>query len=72
MVSSRLIREAAFVGVTLGVILALVASLWPRNFRTASAAAIAGFVIGAALHLAYEALGLNRAYCQTGHACVRR
>jgi Mg/Co/Ni transporter MgtE len=67
----QLVLEALVVGATLGVVLAVLASVWPSTVSSPRACAITGFVVGVAFHLAFEAVGLNGAYCRVGHACRR-
>ncbi len=66
---SRLVMEALVVGVALAAALVLAHGVVAiKDYKTA---AVVGLVVGASLHLVFELLGLNRAYCSTGHACRR-
>lgn len=66
----RLALEASVVGIVLAILLAgLRIAAGPGPFASPAAIAATGFGIGAAFHLAFEALGLNAAYCRTGNAC---
>ena len=63
--STRLFVEAAVVGA------ALAACLWAVAFlRLRWHPVVTGLVVGGGLHLAFEATGLNREYCFSGHACA--
>lgn len=66
---ARLVLEALIVGGSLAAALGGVAWAWPASLRTASSATLVGFALGVAFHLGFEALGLNAAYCTSGHAC---
>jgi hypothetical protein len=57
--SSSLLIEAAVVG----LLLALALALWPGQLSTLTDRVLAGFAIGAAFHLGFEALGWNRQFC---------
>lgn len=68
----RLVAEAGVVGLILAIVLGLVAAAAPKVLATPARAALTGLVVGAAFHLAFEAAGLNRMYCTTGHACATK
>lgn len=68
----QLVLEAVVVGAVLAVVLALAVWLLPRAFASAWKAGLAGFVLGVAVHLGFELAGLNRVYCDVGHACVTK
>lgn len=51
--------EAAVVGALVAAALAL----WPGKLSTLQDKLLAGFLIGAAFHLGFEALGWNMKYC---------
>ena len=63
-----LASEAVVVGAVLAAALAAAWSVAP--FRSAGAAALAGFVVGVAVHLGFEAAGANKWYCRHGAACA--
>jgi hypothetical protein len=63
--------EAAVVGAVLAAVLALTALFAPAALAGPARAAATGLVLGALVHLGFEAAGLNRAYCTAGHACRR-
>lgn len=64
----RVLVEAFVVGIVLALVLALaVAARGP--ILDVRAALATGLVLGAAVHLGFEASGLNRQYCATGAAC---
>ena len=66
----QLVIEAVVVGVTLAIALAITHSV--RVPKTTSDVLLTGFVVGVIIHLGFEALGFNRAYCTVGAACRRR
>ena len=66
---NRLALEAVVVGGALAIAMAAVAALAPAALQGTRPAALTGLVLGAGFHLAFEAAGLNAAYCATGHAC---
>ncbi len=59
----NLASEALAVGVALALAMMLAHSF--VQIKDYSTAALVGLVVGAALHLVFEVLGLNRAYCQS-------
>lgn len=65
-----LVAEASIVGVVLAAVMALIKVSVPWLLSTPALTALTGFMVGAAFHLAFEAAGLNKAYCSTGHACT--
>lgn len=60
-----LAREAVVVGAALALAWWAVDSARVRWHPAAT-----GFAVGAGLHLLFEVVGLNRAYCTAGHACM--
>ncbi len=62
-----LLNEALVVGAALALCLAVLVRYAP--LRSPRDAAIAGFLLGAALHLGFELSGANRWYCVHGNAC---
>ena len=66
----QLLLEVVVVALALAAALAGVAWAWPAALRGVRGAALAGLALGAALHLGFEATGLNGAYCSVGHACT--
>lgn len=70
-VNYRLALEAGIVGVILAAVLAAAAWVAPVTLSGPAWSAATGMVVGAAFHLAFEAAGLNRAYCAKGHACQK-
>ena len=68
MTSMLLAIEATVVGALVALAMLLTTILFgPITMKTSL---IAGFLIGAGFHLAFEFSGLNARYCTTGHACV--
>lgn len=65
-----LLTEALVVGAALALTLAAVVRFSP--LRSPRDAAIIGFLLGAALHLGFEASGANGWYCVHGAACALR
>lgn len=70
MSSTQLALEVAVVGAVLAAALACVAWLVPGALRSVWKAALTGLVLGAGVHLGFELSGLNRMYCDVGHACA--
>jgi hypothetical protein len=46
-----------------GALVAAALALWPGQLSTLTDKLLAGFLIGAAFHLSFEALGWNLKYC---------
>lgn len=71
--NSSLWAEALVVGLAFGLPGSLLVSV-PKVANCASVAAKAGVLgsLGASLHLAFEATGLNAWYCKQGNACKRK
>ena len=67
--SLRLAFEALVVGAVLALALALVSWVHPASFRGVLPTVLTGLAVGAAVHVGFEAAGINRAYCSSGHAC---
>ncbi len=67
---ASLLTEAAVVGAVLAVALLAAASL--VRLTDPWTVLGVGFVLGAGLHLAFEAAGANAWYCRHGAACVSR
>jgi RsiW-degrading membrane proteinase PrsW (M82 family) len=66
-----LFAEALSVGVVLALCLAIVVQ-FITPLRSARDAAIVGLLLGAAVHLGFEASGANGWYCSHGNACSLR
>lgn len=66
----RLFAEAGIVGAILAILLLI--SLRVAQPVSNKDILILGFVLGAGFHLGCEVAGINRQYCKTGHACMRR
>ena len=49
--------------VVVGLLVAAALALWPGQLSTLTDKLLAGFLIGAAFHLSFEALGWNWKYC---------
>lgn len=66
---ASLLAEALVVGATLGALL-LAWWRWVSPLNSPRVVAVAGFCLGAAAHLLFEALGANAWYCKHGVACA--
>ena len=69
--STSLLTEAFVVGVVLALCLAIVVR-FITPLRSPRDAAIVGLLLGAAVHLGFEASGANGWYCAHGSACGLR
>lgn len=64
---SRVLTEATVVGVVTA--LALLVKYYVSTDKGPTDVFLKGFLIGAAIHLAFEAAGANKWYCKHGAAC---
>lgn len=65
---SSLMLEAVIVGAVLAVALAITVKF--TTIQTSKRALVAGFVLGVLIHLGFEFVGANKAYCTVGVACA--
>lgn len=65
--SMSLFTEAVVVGFVLAAVLGIQWTI--RQPRTIQEVVATGFVMGACIHLAFEAAGANSWYCRHGAAC---